>query len=265
MSFIQMWDENGEDIILSEYGLTGLKLIIPSPSYEPTREAVLGRAGAITLGRDLYPRQLTAEFKMTADNYENSLSVRDKVFSLFGKGKKFYIGETKQPNKRWHVECVEAWNPQRINHNNFTIAVPLLVESGYAESVKNTLDRTLFPAQISSAKQIKYIHATTTFEIFNDGIKIDPRYMPFIVKYKGASTNLKITNLTTGDEWSYTGTSNSGDSIMLDGIKSTKNGLSIFRSTNKKLITLAPGWNEFKLSGTSGSFEISFDFRFYTL
>ncbi len=265
MSLIQIWDEQGNLINIDDYGLFGLRLNIPSPSYAVTKESIPGRKGAVTLGRDLLPRPMTAEFKITSEDYDGSLVVRDEVYSLFSKGNTFYIGEEKQPNKRWLVECTEEWTPERINTHTFTTVIPLLADSGCAESVKNTLDPTLFSAQLSGTKLIKYKHNTTTFEIFNDGEKIDPRYMPLVITFKGASSNLKIKNLSTNEEWSYTNTTTNSDEIKLDGVRSTKNGLSILRDTNKKLLSLAPGWNEFQLTGTSGSFEISFDFRFHTL
>lgn len=140
----------------------------------------------------------------------------------------------------------------------------MIAEKGVSESVSTTLE--LNPPQISGSKIQKYKHASSTFEILNGGdIAINPRYLSMIVSFKGASTNLKIKNLTTGDMWSYTGTTTVSDTIKLDGIRSTKNGLSIFRDSNRKLIALAPGWNEFVITGASGALEITFDFRFYTI
>lgn len=263
MNRIKLWDEQGNLINLDDYGLLGLRLNIPSPSYVVSKESIPGRGGVITLGRDLQPRPLTAEFKITSVDYEGSLVVRDEVYSLFSKGNTFYIGEEKQSAKRWLVECTEEWTPDRINTRTFITTIPLLADSGCAETVDTTL--TMNFAQISNSPEIKYKYSTTAFEIFNDGIKVDPRYMSLVISYKGSSTNLKIKNLTTNEEWSYTGTTGNNDSIVLDGIRSTKNGLSILRDTNKKLITLTSGWNEFQLTGASGSFEISFDFRFYSL
>lgn len=122
--------------------------------------------------------------------------------------------------------------------------------SPYAESVKST----------------SYTFTTTTFRVFNAGdIDIDPRVLPLKITFTGASTNLTITNQTTGDTWQYTGTTQTGDTITLDGVRSLKNGASIFRNTNRKLITIKPGWNKFIIEGTTGAFTISFDFRFYYL
>jgi phage-related protein len=262
MNLIRIWDLDKNEIDIADYGLTGLRLSIPSPSYEVSRESIPGRPGAINLGKDLVPRVLTAEFLVQAQDYDTSLLARDDLYKLFSQP--FYIGEIKQPNKRWFVECVDPWTPDRISQETLTIEINLFAEKGVAESVETSLE--LNPPQISGSKIQKYKHAASTFEVLNDGdITINPRNHPLIVSYKGASTNLQIKNLTTGDTWTYTGTTTASDTIKLDGIRSTKNGLSIFRNTNKKLITLAPGWNEFELVGASGTFEILFDFRFYTL
>jgi hypothetical protein len=60
----------------------------------------------------------------------------------------------------------------------------------------------------------------------------------------------------------YTGITGVNDTITLDGIRSLINGVSVFRQTNKKVLSIAPGWNDFEITGAS-EFLISFDFRFY--
>lgn len=267
---IRIWDQNGTEVDITQYGLTGLRLIIPSPSYDIPRERIPGRSGTVSLGKDLLPRELTAEFMVSAVDYTDSLLLRDELYELFSNP--FYVGEEKQPGKRWVVECSEPWTPDRINHNTTALSLGLYAESGMAESVGTTLDPFSFDmetwqiGQGLTAEDMKYVHTSNLFNIYNAGNEtVDPANMELLIEYTGASTNLSIKNETTGDEWIYTGTSNSGDTIRLDGIQMTKNNLSIFRNTNKKLITLVPGWNGFRLTGTSGTFEIKFKFRFYTL
>jgi hypothetical protein len=73
-----------------------------------------------------------------------------------------------------------------------------------------------------------------------------------VITFAGASTNLAIANTTTGDTWSYTGTTAAGDTLKLDGVRMLKNGVvSVFGATNRKLITLAPGWNNFTVTGAT--------------
>ncbi|MFP7447167.1 phage tail family protein, partial [Bacillus infantis] len=120
--------------------------------------------------------------------------------------------------------------------------------------------------QVNTDEPIQYLFQQSAFSIWNDGDEpVDPRerWAYLQVLFQGASENLTIKNLTTGDEWSYTGTTAAGDIIELNGIRSLKNGSSIFGQTNRKLLTLAPGMNQFEVSGTTGPFQISFDFRFY--
>jgi hypothetical protein len=110
------------------------------------------------------------------------------------------------------------------------------------------------------------INNETEFTIYNVGDEtINPRQHALVVTFIGASTNLTITNSTTGEEWSYTGATTSTDVIRLDGVRSTKNSLTILRDTNRKLITLAEGANAFVIAGASGSFVLTFEFRFKTL
>jgi phage-related protein len=267
---IRIWKDNTE-LDLAVYGLKGLRLIIPSPSYNVTRDDIPGRSGMVTLGRDLEARELTAEFLVRAADYSDSLLLRDELYSLFSAGNTFYIGEERQPGKRWLVECTEQWTPERVNPRTMTMEIPLICNSGLAESIGTTQDPFTFDAdhwqfgQGLTANELIYTHTGTMFNIYNAGVKIDPRYMELAIEYKGASNGLNIKNETTCDSWAYNDTSNTGDTIKLDGVRSEKNGLTILRDTNKKLITLEPGWNGFRLSGTTGSFEIKFQFRFYYL
>ncbi|MCG6184237.1 phage tail family protein [Anoxybacillus sp. LAT_38] len=115
-------------------------------------------------------------------------------------------------------------------------------------------------------KTTYWIDNQTSFSIYNAGDKtIDPRELPLTITFRGESANLTIINKTTGDTWQYTGTTVKSDFLVLDGIRSLKNGVSIFSDTNRKLITLVPGWNDFTITGASGYFEITFNFRFYYL
>lgn len=112
-----------------------------------------------------------------------------------------------------------------------------------------------------------YEYSTNSFSIFNAGdVVIDPRERGDMeITFTGASTNLTISNLTTGDTWVYTGTTDVDDVIRITGIRATKNSLSIFRDTNRALITLARGWNQFSIIGATGALNIKFNFRFLYL
>lgn len=107
------------------------------------------------------------------------------------------------------------------------------------------------------------IESQNKFRIYNAGVvEVNPRESYLKIEFRGASNGLTVSNVTTGDTFKYLDTTLLTDSLVLDGIRSLKNGESVFARTNKKLITLSPGWNEFEVSGVDGFFRLTFDFRF---
>lgn len=267
---ITLYDIQGNKLNMDGY--KGLKLHIPSPSYDVVSEKIEGRGGEIVMDKTLQPRQLTADFYMKAKDYTDSLLLRDAIHRQIGSSE-FYIAESKLPHKWWRVQFSDAFEMERLNHIMQTFSVPLTVMSGLAESEGTTLDPLTFTREVwqvgqgLTVEELKYSHKTASFSIFNAGdVTIDPREMPLEIIYRGRSNGLQIKNDTTGDVWKYSGSTSDVENIFLTGVRSLKNNqISIFKDTNKKLITIAPGWNDFTLTGTSGSFLISFDHRFYYL
>lgn len=270
ISRLNLYDANGNKINMESIGLFGLKLRIPGPSYTTIKET-LDDGSIIILDKQLNPRQLVAEFMSKGIDYKDSLLLRDDLFRLLGNGEEMYVGESNLSGKRWRVHF-EDWEPERVSRRVFKVDIPLFCSIGLSESVGTSLDELTFDiekwqtGQGLETEEPKYVHQTSSFKIFNAGdVPVDPRKRDLKIIFKGASTNLKITNNTTGEVWQFTGPSTVNDTIILDGVRSLKNGASIFGQTNKKLISLLPGWNDFTVSGASGSFLITFDFRFYYL
>lgn len=250
MNLINIFDSNGDELNLSVLGLVGLKLGIPSPSYEVATEKVEGSDGIVVIDKTLNSRSLTAEFYTKATDYKDSLSIRDELYRILGSGQEFYVSETNQPSKRWRV-YLDEWTPERFNTTEHTFTIPLTAKSGTSESI-NIVDRTF---------------NTPTFSFKNEGHRtIDPRkHIETEIEFIGASTGLTIGNLTTGEEWSINTPTVAGDVILLKGSRTFKNGVSVFGQTNKKLITLKPGWNDFEVVGATGVFELTIRSRFYFL
>lgn len=250
MTIINLYNSLGEEINLASLGLIGLKLEIPSPSYRKITEVLDGRSGVVVIENILDSRSLIASFMVTADNYDDSLKSRDRLYELIGNGQTFYVAEARQPTKWWKA-CADGWVPERINSNTSIFDVPLFAESGTSESI-STVDKSF---------------NTNNFSFKNEGnIIIDPNvHSETEIEFSGASTNLIIRNLTTGDAWSWIGVTVDGDTIALKGVRSLKNSVSIFGQTNKKLITIDPGWNDFELVGATGVFELTVKSRFYFL
>lgn len=264
---INLYDLQGNPLNMDGY--KGLKLHVPSPSYDGDPIRIDGRGGEMILEKTLQPRQLVADFYMKAKDYSDSLLLRDEIYRQINEAE-FFVSESRLPHKRWKVHFSDAYDMERLNHSMQTFSVPLTAMRGLAESEGTTLDPLTFTAekwqvgQGLTLEEPKYSHNTTTFRIFNAGdVTIDPRDMPLEIIYRGRSNGLEIKNNTTGDVWKYNGTTSDVENIFIKDVRSLKNGNSIFKDTNKKLITLAPGWNDFTLSGTLGVFLISFEHRFY--
>lgn len=264
---------SGVKYVLDDLGIRTIEFMPNSPdNINYTEKLDDGRI--LMMGSEYGLRTISATFKFNGqDLYDFNLYVHE-VFKLFNGLTDFYlINSIDGTNRRWRVRTDGSYTPSRTLYNG-TIDVSFICTTGLSESVGTTLDPWTFTVGkwqvgqglILEETQPSYSHSTNTFRIYNGSdVSIDPRMLPLLIKYQGSSSNLNIKNNTTNDLWTYDGDSSANDTISLNGVRSTKNGLTIFSKTNRKLITLAKGWNEFTLTGTSGTFLISFDFRFYTL
>lgn len=262
---------NGAIYNLEDYGITTRDFAISSPSSRSASEVIEGRHGAVGLGLVYDVRKINASFYMKAVDYDDYALLRDEIFRVLRTDEPFYLTESRNPGKRWLVRIESPFIIDQQGLYGF-FDVEFIADNPFAESIGTTLDPLTFDTELWQIGQgiiddgLEYTHTTSSFRIYNIGdTTVNPRQHPLVITYTGESTNLKIKNVTTGEEWAYTGASVAGNTIKLDGIRSTKNGLSIFRDTNRKVITLAPGWNDFTITGASGSFTVSYDFRFYYL
>jgi hypothetical protein len=254
-------------------GIKCLSFEKESLSSQNDYETLEGRHGLIPLSTTFGGRPMRALFYVQDSDYLSYQLLKDEIFRLFATESEMILIDSRHPGKRWSVIVSNSFGIENLNTRSGKFEVEFLSSSPFAESVGTTLDPLTFDVEKWQTGQglildeTMYTHSTTSFKIYNaaDGVTIDPRVVPLLITFKGASNNLQIKNTTTGDTWSYTGTSNGSDTIKLDGIRSTKNNLSIFRNTNKKIIKLAPGYNYFQLVGASGNFSINFAFRFYTI
>lgn len=255
-----------------ETGYIVLKFRPESIQVNRQRENIRGRP-PVTTSKEVEGRSIHIELLFESYDFPDYALKRNEFFRILDSREDFYVIYSEEPGKRWLVSA-EAFTPEPVVMTVGKCGVTLYSESPYAESIGTTMDPMTFDSNLWQigqgliAEDTKYHHTTTSFRIYNAGdVLIDPRSMPLKIKYKGKSNNLTIKNITTGDLWNYTGvTTTLNDVITLDGVRAYRNVLgSIFKNTNWGLITLKPGWNDFVLTGTTGAFEVEFDFRFYYL
>jgi predicted phage tail component-like protein len=238
--------KNNQTIDHRDFGVTCLTFNRDSVNLKNVYEEIEGRDGLILMGTTYGERSLHASFLVQADDHLSFQKIKGQIYDLFATDSEIDIIDSREPDRKWSVKVSNNFSIENVNFRSGKFTVDFISSSPFPKSINSSI-------QTSN---------TSSFTINNIGNAIDPRKNRLVITYTGASTNLTITNNTTGDQWQYTGTSASGDSIVLDGIRSYKNGLSIFRYTNRKLITLNPGINSFTLSGSSGTFTVSFDFDY---
>ncbi|MEH6942948.1 phage tail family protein [Bacillus sp. JJ722] len=254
---------------LASIGLIPLNFTPSSPSPKHFTEEIEGRNGYLDLGTTFGGRTIRVKFLLEGKDIYDYFLLIAEVFKLFDARTTFFLINKYEPGKRWRVKTSTMYTPDRLNPLSAAVDIEFKSSSTFCESYGTTLNPFTFDSELWQVGQgvisedLVYVHNTSSFRIWNGSdIEIDPRELPLLIKYQGVSDRLTIKNLSTGDDWSYSGTSSINDTITLDGVKSLKNGQSILKSTNKKLITLKPGWNDFELTGAS-DFLITFDFRFY--
>jgi len=256
---------------LDSIGITTRDFNPSSPTYEHSTEKVEGRNGVVNTGTTQGSRTINCSFYLKAHDLEDYALARDEVFQIFRSEEPFYLIDSRNPGKRWKVKGNNTFNVDQQRIYGF-FDIEFISFYPFAESVGNTQDDFTTDSELWQIGQgllldeesQQYTHSTPSFRIYNAGnVTVDPEEVPLLITFAGASSELKIKNVTTNEEWAYTGTTVSGDVIKLDGVKALKNNASIFKDTNYKTITIKPGWNDFTITGATGAFSISFDFRYY--
>lgn len=265
--------KNGQIYNLNKAGIFTNEFQPESPEPRTEISEIPGVDGHLDFGTRYSGRKLNAHIYIAAIDADEFYLLRNEIFRIFDSKESFNLIHKNEPKKRW-INCKYV-SPFSIERKARTIGeffIAFQSTSAYSHSIGSLLDPYTFDVELWQfgmnipMVDFAYKHHTRTFSIWNLGDKvINPRHDMLQLFYKGASNNLKIQNISTGDTWQYNGSSAADDTIELDGVFSRKNGISIFNETNRKLITLNPGENKFILTGTSGNFEIGFDFRFLYL
>jgi len=269
---VKLYDLNMNEIELR--GVQWLEFTPGSPTAERLTDYVWD--GDIVLGKRRKSRNIQARFFYKSRDFLDYKLLRDELFAIFDPLEAFYMVDTQITGKRWRVE-VDSYEPERINGQVAEVAIALYSSKPYAESIGTTMDEETFNANmreygvgaLPGASVDDYIHSTNTFAIHNAGsVDIDPRQSELLItltSISATSSNITLTNNTTGDVWTYTGTFAVGSIITIDRTKSKKNGANIVGDTNLQLINLVKGINNFTVTGLTGDFEIKFEFRYLYL
>ena len=264
---------NGDVIDISNFNLKRLFHYIPSAEVNHTSASVEGRSDIIT-DTKLNNRIITVQFLYDSQDIVDYYLLRDELNALFLREEAFYIIFKKEPHKQYLVKTNSQFSIPPNPHME-AFEVEFITLNTYGEFVFSTGELTSKEWDVDqfgwngiidwdSENLPQYTFTERNFTVLNLGnVAIDPRQSYLRIELRGIGPATSITNNTTGDVYTFTDSLTSSDTLILQGVQTFKNDISSFRNTNRRIITLAPGENDFFVGGLSGGLQsISFDFRY---
>lgn len=262
---------NGTRFDIADYDLKRLFHYVPSATIDHETTSVDGGSDIITNSK-LNNRTIKVELLYISQDIYDYYLLRDELNNLFMRVEPFYIIFKREPYKRWLVKTADQFEiPPHPHMQSFTVEFVTL--KNYAESVGTTMDLQAFKEWDADLwgwgmgldwdKTYQYEFTTSSFTVDNVGNAIvDPRQHELEIIIKAtASSYIQLVNNTTGETYRYNGALSANDTLVIKGVRTLKNGVSAFKNTNHKLLSLTPGINAFTVTG--GTIQnIKFNFRF---
>ena len=255
-------------------GVMPLEIFIGSVAKNRVTEAVDGRVGVVDYGFNYTDRPVSLFLRIKAADATDFRLLRNEVFAVFDVGSAFYVAESDVPSRVLKVVVDESYIPDRLTEEyaDFDINCRTL-ESVFWESKYTTLELHDSGYDAVSEKyglvdniddeKVKYRFTESDFTVYNAGnVAVEPESSELYIQlnYVTSDGNLKVTNKTTGETFSYYQPTDRRH-IVLDGMVMTESGSNRFRDSNRRFISLAPGDNEFEITG--GTFDqVYFRFKY---
>ena len=203
---------------------------------------------------------------------DNNTNIRTKNFISIIPGKKYTIKETMDtPNLR------QWWGLEYDSSDNFVgwVSTPFsgpvettFIARGSKLKLRSAMTdgNTIFPSDVGvlTIPELTSRADVSTFTVYNAGnVTIEPESMMLYIRASllNSTGNFTIRNKTTSEEI-ILNRSSTGSHFTINGMVISSGSITnIFRDTNRRFISLAPGDNEFEI--LNGTFEeIRFDFKY---
>ena len=139
------------------------------------------------------------------------------------------------------------------------------VAKGHRLRVRSSSYNGIKPADVGTQTlpTLEGIDSTNNFTVYNAGnVTVEPESM-FLHIFVASTTgdSITITNNTTGESFALN-RKMSARHIQVNGMVVTDGTTQVFRDTNKRFISLAPGDNKITVTGATFN-EIRFNFKYY--
>ncbi|PMD70253.1 hypothetical protein CBP76_07105 [Companilactobacillus nuruki] len=266
---------NEEEFAIQDYhGLHFLDLKISSPQTQTTFISNSGIDGQQQQGPILYgARTATANFYLEVID---EVDFETKCHELYNKFFHRQLTRVRQTNDiaRCFYGIAKPFDITHISYLDKTFSVEFDIPSAYLYSVIRSSD---FPVDIKKNpyvlsnnlnlpfEDLNYTQHEGSFKIFNPSdFDIQPyeQNHELNIRLKG-NGNPTLINKDTGYSFSYNKQLIESDTLILKGVHPFLNGNPCEIDTNHGSIILQKGWNNFSLTGFTGT--ASFDFPFIYL
>lgn len=284
---VEITDMNEKSFLLSDYDVHVQDFNVGSIPIEGKYNQIEGSNRKINYGTELGQRVISVPFYIEASDMADYPLLRDKLFGLTVTREPIYLRELRRANevtslqtdegddfvggKRYKVRVSGDFELDQNRHYGFGEIEFETVGSPFAESIGTTKDiesrGLLYNDGIWSygmgleyeREAQKYTHQRLEFAVYNAGnVGIHPFEQNLTIMLRNIGKGYTLINETTGDKFEYKGRV-TGD-FKLEGPNMTMKGLQAFRDTNRRYITLAPGWNHFNQNKAKIT---EWDFKFY--
>lgn len=271
----KIYDLNMKELPFPE-GVKPLDIFVSSVNKRRITEEFEGRNGALNYGYDYGERFVDLSLWLEAHDTIDYRLIRNELYSFFDTHDVFYIEETRVPSRVLKVTIDESYIPERINQTHSSVEISCrTLDSVFWESKYTTLELHDSGFNAMSEKyglvdsiddeKVKYRFTENAFTVYNAGnVTVEPEsmYLYILVEYLNSDGNFTIRNVTTNETMEIK-RSASNENLVIRGMTVALGGISnIFKDTNRKFISLAPGDNEFVFSG--GTFnQIMISTRYY--
>ncbi|UXR73294.1 phage tail family protein [Staphylococcus sp. IVB6238] len=286
---------------LSDIGMIATDFIVSSIKHEVYSQSIEGRHGLVDYGADYCDRTITVPFLFYPNELHEFSHGRDELFEYLTGTESFYIRELRRPRRKEYdfVKPLKTelpkWVPQTeseyVNGKQYLVRLSNVVSLDQEESrAKGTLEftTTVLPfaetryttmqlnaqaydentdlhgtAENIDFDNTRYVFSSNSFTVFNAGnltVQPESMYLKITVRGVSASSSFSIKNLTTGKTFTVNKAVNG--TLILNGLDVKLNGINILRDTNLTFIDIAPGFNNFEITGGTFS-SIEFDFKYY--
>ena len=297
---VEIVKQNGQSFRLSDYGVVQ-DFVVHSIDRSVVRDPIDGRSGLQDYGVEIGDRTIEVPMIFKAADLHDYAHLRDELYGLLDDSEPFYIREMRRPKalqydfvdfgrkpkwesqtdneyvngKQYKVRLNSSLTPEQRSLSGEVSIEFVTSDIPYAESIYTTLELHDSGYSATSEKyglvdniddeKVKYRFTENDFTVYNAGnVTVEPEsaFLEISVRNAVITNHLKIKNLTTNEEIIISDGFGQARHYEIFGMTIRRAGTNIFRDTNRRFISLAPGENEFEITG-AGFDSVWVNFKYY--